>query len=424
MHRRRIVGTALVAFSLLAAACGSDDAQTTNDTAAPGGGGDDGGQLVMGLLVPESGDLSVIVDSLAKPTRLAIDQINAAGGVNGRPVRLEQADDGSDAQTTSTSFDNLVNSRNIDVLVGPAASTSAKAILDKIKSQGITACSGSTTAAELTKLDSGGFFFRTAPTDDLQGPALAEVVTNDGKSQVGILARNDEYGTGFASSVESALQDTGASVVANVVYDPNGSNFDGDVTRVLDANPDAVVVLGFADDGAKIVNTLIGKGAGPDQMALYTADGIKGSTFHEKVDPTNPAKVQGMKGTAPAAAPEGVESPFQAEFPSLNVDPIFASYYWDCTNLLALAAVKAKSNDSAQIKEAFAANVQGEVDCNDFASCKDLLDQGQTIHYRGASNRFEKWAENGQEPATGAYDVWQFDAEGKDGNLDVPQIKV
>jgi len=416
MDRRRVVIATVALIALAASACNSD--QGTTSTA--GSGADD--ELVMGLLVPESGQLSAIVGSLAKPADLAVKQINEAGGVNGKSVKLVQADDGSSPTVASTSFDSLVNNSKIDVLVGPAGSSTAKGIMDKIKGRSIPTCSGSTTAAELSKADSGGFFFRTAPSDDLQGPALATVITNDKKSKVGLLVRNDDYGTGFGKAIAQGITDSGGTVVEQVAYDPNGSNFDGDVGRVLAKSPDAVVVIGYNDDGAKVVNALIAQGAGPKQIAMYTGDGMQGSTFAETVDPSNKSKVEGLKGTAPASAPEGIESPFQADFPGLGVDPIYSSYYWDCTNLMALAAVKAQSTDPNKIKAAFVENVKGDNDCNDFKSCKAALDAGKSIHYRGASNRFEKWS--GNEPAGGAYEIWAYDAAGKPVTSKEPQIKV
>jgi branched-chain amino acid transport system substrate-binding protein len=416
MDRRHVVIAALALTALLAPACDSNEGTTSTE----GSGADDA--LIMGLLVPESGDLAAIVGSLAKPTDLAVQQINAAGGVNGKPVKLEQADDGSTPTVASTSFDNLVNNRKINVLVGPAGSSTAKGVMDKIKGRQIPTCSGSTTAGDLSKVDSGGYFFRTAPSDDFQGPALATVVSNDKKSKLGLLVRNDDYGNGFGKAIADAFTGSGGTVVEQVQYDPSGSNFSGDVGRVLAKSPDSIVVIGYNDDGAKVVNALIAQGAGPKQVSLYTADGMQGGKFAETVDPSDKSKVEGLKGTAPAAAPEGVQSPFQAEFPKLGVDPIFSSYYWDCTNLLALAAVQAKSVDPVKVKEAFPKSFQGDTDCNDFRTCKTALDAGKSIHYRGASNRFDKWST--MEPSGGAYEIWAYDAAGKPTTLKEPQIKI
>ncbi len=416
----RALIVAVAALGLVASACGNDDEKSDDSTSttASSSGGDRGnvdGELKLGTLVPQTGDLSVIVESLQTPVDLAVKAINDAGGVNGKPVVVVEADDGTNPNVAATSYAKLVNTDKVDAIIGPAPSGVAAKLLESIATDKVPTCSGSTTAAALQ--DGGdGYFFRTAPGDDLQGPALATLITGEGKSKVAILARNDDYGKGFSESLSTALEDSGAQVTETVLYNPDASNFDADVQKALDSSPDAVVILGFNDDGAKVVSTMIGKGAGPADIPIYTADGMKGSSFAATVDPSDPSKVAGIKGTAPAAAPQGIESPFTAEFAATGIDTIFSSYYWDCTNLMALAAVKAKSDDGTAIAENFAANLEGDEDCNNFKDCKALLEEGKTIHYRGASSMFEKW--NKMQPGTGVYDVWAYTAEGKDSNVE------
>ena len=77
-----------------------------------------------------------------------------------------------------------------------------------------------------------------------------------------------------------------------------------------------------------------------------------------------------------------------------------------------LKAVEAlKSDDGTKIRDAFAKNLEGDTDCKTFKECSDALKAGKTIHYRGASSTFDKWAKT--EPATGAYEVWSYDSAGK-----------
>jgi branched-chain amino acid transport system substrate-binding protein len=101
-----------------------------------------------------------------------------------------------------------------------------------------------------------------------------------------------------------------------------------------------------------------------------------------------------------------VESPFQDVFAATGADPIFSAYYYDCTILSALAAVKAKSDGATDIAKVFAANLKGRA-CNTFATCKDLLESGKKIHWQGASGNFDKFPKN--QPAQGVYDVWSYD---------------
>ena len=413
-----------VALALVAGACGDDDGGdegegTTSTTEASEGGAsreNADGTVKFGTLVPQSGDLQVIVDSLSTPIQMAVDEINEAGGLLGGEVEIVPGDDGTNANVAQTTYDKLINTDQVDVIMGPAPSSVAANMVETFGTDRIPVCSGSTTSAELSG-SGDGYFFRTAPGDDLQGPALATLIQSDGHTNVAIIARNDDYGKGFSESLGSALEEGGSTVTETVLYDPeSGSGYDADVQKALDSSPDAVAVIGFNDDGAQIINAMIGKGAGPADMPTYTADGMKSSGFAASVDEADPSKVAGIKGTAPATAPEGIEHPFLAAFAETGVDSIFSSYFYDCTMLMALAIYAADSEDGTEIAEAFAMNLEGENDCQTFAECKALLDEDKTIHYRGASSNFDIW--NEMEPGNGVYDVWNYTAEGKDENIE------
>ena len=198
-HRgTRVIGALLALTMLSAAACSDDkdDKADTTETTKPSTQAD---HLAFGTLFPESGSLSSIVKALSSPIDLAVAEINAAGGVLGKDATISAADDGTDDATLAgSSLTRLVSSDGIRVLMGPASSTLAEKLMKQIKDSNVVACSGSNTAASLEDLDDGGRYFGFAPNDNLQGPALAEVISGDGHSKVAILARNDTYGTGFA----------------------------------------------------------------------------------------------------------------------------------------------------------------------------------------------------------------------------------
>ena len=416
----------VAALALVGASCSSDSNESdgTTTTAKDGGSSDRGnvnGELVLGTLVPQTGDLNVIAKSLSTPIDMAVEEINAAGGVLGKPVKVVPGDDGTSPDVARTTYNKLINTDKVDAIIGPAPSGVASKLVDTFQTDKVPVCSGSTTAGNLTGVG-GGYFFRTAPPDKLQGPALATLITGDGHSKVAIIARNDDYGKGFADYLSKALKESGAEVATTVLYDPNGSNFDADVQKVADSKPDAVAVIGFNDDGAKVVNAMIAKSIGPADMPIYTADGMKSSSFAKTVDPADLSKAAGIKGTAPASAPAGITHPFIEAFAKKNIDTIFSSYFYDCTIMMALAAQSADSDAGPDISAAFAKNVEGDNDCNSYADCLKLLKDGKTIHYRGASSNFDKWDK--MEPGTGAYDVWEYDKTGKDVTLDVDQIKI
>jgi branched-chain amino acid transport system substrate-binding protein len=425
---------ALTVASVIAAACGGDDdddddassdetTETTEAEAAASDRGNVDGELVIGALLPQSGDLSAIYDALSTPIDMAIEEINAAGGVNGTPVVRADADDGTSADVAATGLDTLLNSDNADVILGPAASGVSVSLIDTVREAGVVQCSGSNTSAELSTVDDGGFYFRTAPPDALQGPALAQLILSDGFSNVAILARNDSYGTGFADSLETALTDGGATVALNAAYDPDATDYQADVAAVVDAAPDTVVVIGFNDDGGKVIGEMIAQGVGPDAIPIYTADGMQGSSFFEAVDASNPAVVEGIKGTAPAAAPGGVTHPFLDAYAATGQDTIFSAYYYDCTILVALAAQSAGTDDPAAIAAAMLDVSQGGTPCQAYADCLALLEEGEDIDYDGASGPVD--LSDIGEPTIGVYDVWAYDAAGAPTNVEgVEQIRI
>jgi branched-chain amino acid transport system substrate-binding protein len=366
--------------------------------------------LVIGQLAPQTGELAPILDSLRAPVQLAIDEVNAAGGVNGAPVGFVPGDEGDDVATARTAVTGMLDF-GVDAIVGPASSSTALAILKTTKGASIV-CSGSNTSDTLTTEGprrSGGLYFRTSPPDRFQGPALAEQIVADGHRRVAVLARDDAYGDTFTATLPRALGDRGAKVTV-VRYDPARDDLAAPVRKALASDPDAVAVVGLRDDAAAAVRALVAAGSGPQQRPIYGTDGLYSSGFAELVDPVNPGVVAGLMGTAPAAAPAGVASPFHGAFAATGIDPVFSAHAYDCTILTALAAVKAGSDDPRRMARAFRANLEGERDCDTFASCRDLLEAGETIHWRGASSRFERFGRF--EPREGVYQPWTYDADG------------
>jgi branched-chain amino acid transport system substrate-binding protein len=413
----------VISLALVVAACSSDgdgssDAtsstrRTSSTTGAPtstrAARTNVDGALVLGQLAPTTGSLASLSQSFVKPVQMAVDEMNLAGGVGGQPVRVAVADDGStDVAIARASLRSLLDTTRADAILGPASSGTALALLDDVRDENVIQCSGSNFRSELSTADTGGRYFRTSPPDSLQGPALAQLVRRDGRTRPVLLVRNDSYGADLAGTTVRALRRAGTRTAGDpVTYDPSGSDADAKVAEALAREPGAVVVLGLADDGAKVVGALARAGAPPAKMPTYTVDGLQSSTFGAAVDPANPAVVAGIKGTAPAAAPAGIDNPFNAAFGATGVEPVYSAYTYDCAVLVALAAVRAGSDDPARMRRAFARNLRGKTDCSTFATCKAALDAGRSIHYRGASSRFDRW--RGHEPGTGTYEVWYYD---------------
>lgn len=368
--------------------------------------------LTVGYMMPLSGGLAVIVDSLVKAAEMAAEEVNAGGG----DVTLIGADTGTDPAIASQNVDQLL-AEGVPAIVGPAATSVTLSVIDKITGSDVVMCSPSNTGAALSVYDDGGYYFRTAPSDVLQGPALADLIADDGHANVAVIYRNDEYGSGFADVLTQGLEDSGISVVASVAYDPAGTTFDAEVAQVVESAPDAVVVVSFAE-GAAVMQAMIEAGAGPADIAIYGGDGFSQSVTPEAVDPDNPAVLAGVKGTEPSAAPASGEATFPDRFAAFapDVPTIFSAQTYDCLVVIALAAQQGGAADGPTIQANMNSVTEGGEKCTSYAECYELLAAGADIDYDGASGALD-FTDVG-EPGVGTYDVWLFNEEGGRDTID------
>ena len=141
-----------------------------------------------------------------------------SGGVNGQPVDLIIRDEGSDAVAAGVSLQDLIDS-NVDVIIGPASSTTAIELMPTIVQSGIAACSPSASALALDDFPDDDLFFRTIPSDSLQAEAMAQVIEQTGETSASIAYVDDGYGRPFETALEAALRRRGIEVTAAVTTD-------------------------------------------------------------------------------------------------------------------------------------------------------------------------------------------------------------
>jgi branched-chain amino acid transport system substrate-binding protein len=406
------------ALALLTAACGDDDDDSSEDTttttaAVAENTGD--GELKIGYLLPESGGLAILGPPMVQAVNMAVEEINAAGGVLGKDIVLVGEDDGTDEAVAGVGADNLL-ADGVDIIVGAAGSSISLSVLDKITGAGIPMCSPSNTGANFTTVDdNGGFYFRTAPPDNLQAQVLADLIVADGHQNVVVLAQSTEYGEGFADFLVEELNALGATAPDPILYDAEAGSYQAEAEQVAGEEPDAVVTIGY-EEGAQVITSAIAEGIGPqDGVQWYLTDGGQSSSFWESVDADDPTVVEGIRGTAPSAAPADGEATFRERFEAFapGVDTIFSGHAYDCVVLAALAAAAADSDAPADLQAGINDVTAGGEKCSLVADCLELLaaDPTTDIDYDGAAGPLD-FVEAG-EPGSGAYDTWTFDADGK-----------
>ncbi|WDZ86199.1 ABC transporter substrate-binding protein [Micromonospora cathayae] len=224
---------------------------------APAGSG---APLVLGGLLPRTGALALAHPPLAAGVALAVREINAAGGVLGEPVVWIDGDDGTNPTVAKATVASHIE-RDVHVIIGAGASGISKAVLPDVVAAGRILFSPSSTDAGLSTVDDKGLFFRTAPSDILQGRALADVILRDGPHRVALVARKDSYGEGLQGFVRAELERAGISgdAVKLLTYDPPADaesppvDFGAGAREIKDFGADAVLLIGFAESAAVIL---------------------------------------------------------------------------------------------------------------------------------------------------------------------------
>jgi ABC-type branched-subunit amino acid transport system substrate-binding protein len=424
----------LAALALVAAACGGGDdtatteapaetttteamveettetteamVEETTTTAATGSASADG-TLVVGTLLPETGDLAFLGPPEVAGARLAVEDINAAGGVLGNDVVLVEGDSGDTKTDTANQTVDRLLAEGADVIVGAASSAVSKTVIDKIVAANVIQFSPANTSPDFTTYDDNGLYFRTAPSDLLQGRVLAQQVADQDNATAAVIYRQESYGEGLANAFQENYEGLGGTIPEFIAYAPDTTNFDAEVDALVAADPEAIVVIGF-EESATILETMVSKGIGPDAKNVWGVDGNIGGIGGQVSDP---AILAGLKGTEPSVDLSTI-SDFTARLDGAyegGVGGVFAygAETYDAIIITALAAVVAGSDDPLAIAAEINGVTKDGEKCTDFASCLAIIEAGGDPDYDGLGGPYE-FVDAG-EPAAASYRIATYD---------------
>ena len=242
---------------MFAAACGDDDdTEASSDTteqadgeeggndlapplgdAAPTCTGEANGTLSIGGLLPQTGDLSFLGPPEEAGAALAVSDVNAAGGALGQSIVFTPGDSGdTDPDIANPTVDSHL-AAGADVILGAASSGVSLNVIDKITGDCKIQFSPANTSPEFTDYNDDDLYFRTAPSDILQGQVLADLMIEDGVASAALLARQDSYGEGLLEYTKTPFEEQGGEVVLDQVYDPEAQSFEAEVDAVISRTP-------------------------------------------------------------------------------------------------------------------------------------------------------------------------------------------
>ena len=369
--------------------------------------------LVLGTILPSSGDLSTSGMPMVRAIDMAVSEIKRAG----TDLQIIHRDSKTTPEGAIVAAEELIG-ENVAGIVGAAASSNSLAIIDRVVAEEMILISPSNTAPLFTDYADKGLYFRTAPSDVFQANALASLIRREGNiKRLGIVYRDDAYGRGLRNQLWEVLQETETEVVVSVDYGTNQitnpSAFAEQLQQIQEANLDGLVLISF-EEVVDILKALIAGNQGPsDELAIYLTDGFVSNELGTLVDPNNPGVVDGIHAIAPSASPYNGEPTFEDRFrtfaPNIR-DLTFTASSYDAVILLALASQQAGSVQSRVIADRIINITKGGEKCSLYEDCISLLERGMDIDYDGASGPLE-FTDAG-EPSGGSFDVFRYESGG------------
>ena len=313
------------------------------------GGNKDSNTVPIGAVFPLSGSVAFYGNESRDGALLAIEEINAAGGLLGKQLVLISEDDEGNAEKTVNAFTKLTTRDNVSFVIGSSTSGTTQAITNLAQRSRVLLISPSATNVDVTK--AGDYVFRACFIDPFQGVVGADFAYKTlGSRRAAVLYdAGADYNTGLADSFKGQFRTLGGQVVADEAYQSGDVDFNAQITRIRAANPDVVYLPNYYNDVSLQAKQLRDQGV---NCALVGGDG-----WDSLIDNAGDEVLNGYWSSGFASDttdPKGVAfvRAFQTRFNRQASQ--FAALGYD-TMMLVIDAIKAAGTfDTSAVKDAMA----------------------------------------------------------------------
>jgi len=309
-------------------------------------------EIVVGCVLPITGNFAASGIQYYNSLRLAQDDINAAGGIGGAKLRIAFEDSQASNSVAVNAFVKLTQQASLPFVFLPSLSGQDLAIEPEVLREKIPAMYGGGAVAVGERRNP--WMFRIRPADNLQGGAMAFAVGGTlKKSKPGLLYTQDDYGLGASASVEAALAKAGTPVVAKEAFTPRDNDFSAQLLGLRNKGCDCIVAFTYNRDGALILSQrrrlgidlpYVGGSAtvAPSTLTLVSPDDLAGVY----------AIADAVLGSSISPASADVVARYTDKY-GFAPDPFGAAYY-DAAMILA-DALRRAGPDRAKLRDALAA---------------------------------------------------------------------
>jgi branched-chain amino acid transport system substrate-binding protein len=309
----------------------------------------DSDAVPIGAIFPLSGAVAFYGTDSRDGALLALEEVNAAGGLLGKRMRMLSEDDEGNSELTMNAFTMLTNRHNVGIVLGSSTSAPTMAISTLAQELGVVLISPSATNINATK--AGDYVFRACFIDPFQGVVGAEFAFNDlGARRAAILFdAGADYNSGLADAFRSYFRGLGGTIVADEAYHTGAVDFNAQITRIRNANPHVIYLPNYVNDVALQIRQIRAQGI---NTPLIGGDGWDGLINQIGDEALNGFWSSGFAtdSTEPRAA--AFVKAFEARFSRPASQ--FAALGHDTMMIVADAIKAADSFDPAAVKDAMA----------------------------------------------------------------------
>ncbi len=231
---------ALIILLVLLVVAGNKFAKKNTSSSTPAQSMTEGSTIKIGFLGPLSGDAAVYGEPYRNMTVMAVDQINANGGVNGKKIEVVYEDGKCNGKDATNAMQKLVNVEKVQVVIGGFCSSESLAAVAVAQKGKVALFSPGSSSPSLT--GRSPYFFRNYPSDASQGKVLAEVAYKDKKwKKVAFIQEQLDYPLGIYKSFTQSFETMGGKVIKEE-FVPQTSDFRSQLTKLQSQNPDAIFI--------------------------------------------------------------------------------------------------------------------------------------------------------------------------------------
>ena len=266
MVKKVLMVMAVLALLIPAVACGPGPAET----------------IKIGCVLELSGELAPMGGRMLDGARMAVEEINAAGGVLGKEVELVEEDGATDPDKGFDRVKKLVEIDGVQVIVGPMITPTSELSIPYAKEHKIPLITMSATGVPLSELEGTEWYFRTCLRDDAQGLVLADIIMDKGYTRLATIVLDNTYGIGLEEYTVDGLEAAGweGEHVQAIHYDITKKDYRSELEVISANNPDVVLAVTYASDGIIIFKQALDMGL--DEIAWLGCDGNYGSGLFEE----------------------------------------------------------------------------------------------------------------------------------------------